>query len=63
MAERWKLEPIGRFRAWLTKEGSIADDTLDALDQQVEQEIQAAVDFAQASPVPELSTVTEDVYA
>jgi TPP-dependent pyruvate/acetoin dehydrogenase alpha subunit len=61
--EKWKQEPIARFRTWLTQAARMPAGALDATDQQIEQELEGAVDFAMESPLPALSTVTEDVYA
>jgi pyruvate dehydrogenase E1 component alpha subunit len=61
--ERWKDEPIGRFHRFLLAEAGWAEAELAQIDQQVEQEIAAAVQFALESPVPERSETWEHVYA
>jgi pyruvate dehydrogenase E1 component alpha subunit len=40
----------------------LGDDELDAIDAQVADAIEAAVEFAASSPFPDASEVTTDVY-
>jgi TPP-dependent pyruvate/acetoin dehydrogenase alpha subunit len=61
--ERWKQEPIARFRSWLIEERGFSPAELDHIDEQVERKIEEAITFAIASPEPDLSELTEDVYA
>ena len=61
--ERWKSEPIGRFRNHLVEQDGWNPATLDAIDQRVEDEISAAVKFALASAHPDASETWEHVYA
>jgi len=61
--ERWKAEPIGRFRTWLLDAGRCSEVELDAIDARVEADIQAAVEFVHSSPLPGPETITEHVYA
>lgn len=63
MDERWKAEPIGRFRRWLLEANRCAEAELDDIDARVESEIQEAVDFVHSSPWPGPDTITEHVYA
>jgi TPP-dependent pyruvate/acetoin dehydrogenase alpha subunit len=61
--ERWAQEPVGRFRRWLLKEGHCTEAELEAIEEQIEAEMQEAADFAKESPHPELEEVTDHVYA
>ena len=61
--ERWKQEPIARFRNWLIQEKGFSVAELDQIDEQVEGEMERAIAFALDSPEPDLSELMEDVYA
>jgi pyruvate dehydrogenase E1 component alpha subunit len=61
--ERWKDEPIGRFRRFLLDQSGWTEAELEQIDRQVEQEIATAVQFALESPTPEPSETWEHVYA
>lgn len=61
--ERWKDEPIARFRRYLTEQAGWAPAEIDAIEQQVEAEIAAAVKFALESPLPDPSETWDHVYA
>ena len=62
--EAWmKRDPVKLFRSYLEKQG-IADATfLDALEAEVVAEVDAAVQFAEDSPYPEMSVAYKDLYA
>jgi pyruvate dehydrogenase E1 component alpha subunit len=61
--KKWEEDdPIGLYRNYLIAENSASKDELDAIDQQAEAEIDAAVQFAEASPEPELDELFSDVY-
>lgn len=53
---------IARFRQYLRENQGIADAELDEIDAAVERRIDEAVAFAEASPFPDLSEITSDVY-
>jgi pyruvate dehydrogenase E1 component alpha subunit len=55
-------DPIGIYRAYLTKKKIAAEKDLDAIDNQVEGEVQAAVQFAESSPEPAMEELFTDVY-
>jgi pyruvate dehydrogenase E1 component alpha subunit len=55
-------DPIGIYRAHLTKEKITTEKELDAIDDQVEEEVQAAVQFAEESPEPALEELFTDIY-
>ena len=60
---RRQSDPIELYRARLI-EGKIATaEALDAIDEDVSAQSQAAYDFAEQSPEPELSTVFEDIFS
>lgn len=56
-------DPIARMRAVLVGEGILSEEQADQIEQQAKQEIEAAVEFAEKSPMPTLDTLEEDVYA
>lgn len=56
-------DPIGLLEQDLLRHGLITQDEIDALAASVAQEIEDAVAFANASAAPELSTLTDYVYA
>jgi len=62
--KRWEeQDPIGVYHKYLT-EGKVASlKSLDEIDQQVMDEVQKAVDFAEASPEPTMEDLYKDVYA
>jgi pyruvate dehydrogenase E1 component alpha subunit len=62
--EQWKVRcPIKRLRQWLLDQKLADEAELDRLSARAEQDIQAALAFAEASPDPDLSAALEDVYA
>ena len=56
-------DPIGIYRAYLTIEKIATEKELDAIDNQVEVEVQGAVQFAESSPEPAMEELFTDVYA
>lgn len=63
MEWRTKRDPIARMKKVLVEEGIMTEEEADQLEQQAKQEIEAAVEFAEKSPMPSLDTLEEDVYA
>jgi TPP-dependent pyruvate/acetoin dehydrogenase alpha subunit len=62
--ELWKKrDPILLFRTWLIEHDQFAASDLDAVEEQVQAEIEEAVAFAEASPLPEPHEALEDVFA
>ncbi len=61
----WKTErdPLKVMSAWLTEHGAADAAVLDRAKAEIEAEIEKAVQFALATPYPDASRVTEDVYA
>ncbi len=61
--KKWQeQDPIGIYHRYLTDNGIATSDELDKLDQQVENEVQAAVQFAESSPDPAPEALFEDIY-
>jgi len=61
--KKWQEnDPIGIYRAHLTKEKIATKKELDAIDAQVGEEVQAAVQFAESSPEPALEELFADIY-
>jgi len=62
--DAWKLKcPIARFRTLLIEGGTLTEESADQVEQEAYAAIEAAVAFAEASPEPDLSTITDGVYA
>lgn len=61
--ERWRQEPVGRFRAWLLESHVLSEVEIGEIEAKVEAEMQGAIDFVNQSAVPDLSEITEHVYA
>ena len=62
--ERWRQsDPILRFRDLVARHGLMDEAEMDAIDQEVEDELAAAIEFANQSPEPSPETLEDDVYA
>jgi len=62
--QKWQEnDPIGIYRSRLISEGAASTEALDAIEAQVEESVQAAVQFAEASPEPAAEELFADVYA
>jgi len=63
--QSWKTEkdPIANFTKWLIEQKVADKGKLDAIQAELEAEMQKAVDFAVAAPYPSPDEVGEDVYA
>ncbi|MFC3932948.1 thiamine pyrophosphate-dependent dehydrogenase E1 component subunit alpha [Streptococcus dentapri] len=62
--DSWKKkDPLLNFRNYLAENSDLTTEELDVIHDQVVQEIDAAYEFAQNSPDPELSVAFEDVWA
>ncbi len=57
-----KRDPIPRFRKKLVKMGALTEKEADKIHQEVEEEIDRAVKFAEESPLPDPEETLEDVY-
>ncbi|MFS1663732.1 thiamine pyrophosphate-dependent dehydrogenase E1 component subunit alpha [Streptococcus sp. zg-JUN1979] len=61
--DTWKAkDPVKRYRAYLLDNGIASEDELVKIEQQVKEEVEAGVAFAEESPYPDLSVAFEDVY-
>ena len=62
--EKWQQEdPIGIIRAYLIKEKLADVDELDEIENQVDEETQEAIEFAEASPEPAAEELFTNIYA
>jgi len=62
--KKWEeQDPIGAFRAALIKGKVATTKALDGLDAKALEETNQAVEFAEASPEPELDTLFDNIYA
>lgn len=62
--DEWRqLDPINRVRRGLVEAGIITEARAEEIDQEAQQVIVAAVEFAENSPEPDVATVEEYVYA
>jgi acetoin:2,6-dichlorophenolindophenol oxidoreductase subunit alpha len=63
--ERWRdtRDPVKLAAEWVTSGGMAPASRLDQIDEEVQAEVRAAVEFALNAPFPEPGEVTEDVYA
>ena len=62
--EMWqKKDPIPRFRKYLIKKGGLAEKYAERIDQEINEEIENAVRFAEESPFPAPEEVLTDVSA
>ena len=57
-----KRDPIKRFRKKLIEMGVLTDEGADGLSQEIDDEMDRAVKFAEESPLPALEEVLEDVF-
>jgi pyruvate dehydrogenase E1 component alpha subunit len=62
LEEKKNDDPILRLKAYLLDEKLATEADLDQVDEEVTQEVSAAVDFAEESPVSPLEAIYEDVY-
>jgi len=61
--QEWlKKDPIPRFEVWLKQNGKADEEELTELREHVEREIDAAIEFAESSPLPEPADVYTDVF-
>ncbi|MGJ0239744.1 thiamine pyrophosphate-dependent dehydrogenase E1 component subunit alpha [uncultured Novosphingobium sp.] len=61
-AAAMEADPVPRLRRKLIDEGIATEEQLAQIEADIEESIDAAVEFALASPLPELSELTTDVY-
>jgi pyruvate dehydrogenase E1 component alpha subunit len=63
VADRRQNDPIELYRTRLIEQKVATNEALEALDEEVSAQAQAAYDFAEQSPEPELETVFEDIFS
>jgi TPP-dependent pyruvate/acetoin dehydrogenase alpha subunit len=64
MLEEWaKADPIERFRTWLQEHANMSGEQEDEITSGVKRLLSEAMERAEASPLPETSTLTEGVFA
>ena len=62
--EAWlKRDPLPKFRNDIIQGGYATAEELNAIEKGVDKEIEEAIEFAENSPYPDVSILTEDVYA
>jgi acetoin:2,6-dichlorophenolindophenol oxidoreductase subunit alpha len=61
--EAMARDPVPAWRNWLLQNGHTTESELQQLESALQQEIEAAVQFALASPDPDLAELTTDVFA
>jgi pyruvate dehydrogenase E1 component alpha subunit len=62
--EEWRQrDPIVTFKRRLLTEGLATEAELNAVDEAVQRELEEAVQFAEASPEPDLEDALQDIYA
>ncbi|MBI3852812.1 MAG: dehydrogenase [Verrucomicrobia bacterium] len=62
--DAWKNRcPILRFGKWLVAEGLATNEQLREIDDRVTKRIEAAVEFAESSPLPDAATANDHVWA
>lgn len=59
----WRREPLARFRSDMTAAGLVTDAELDTINNEIQAEIAAAVEFAKESPPPDPATSMDYIYA
>ncbi|MDP9083748.1 MAG: thiamine pyrophosphate-dependent dehydrogenase E1 component subunit alpha [Pseudomonadota bacterium] len=61
--ESWvEKDPIPRFRAWMMANGHATEAELTTIETAIEDELDAAVEFALSSPFPSLDELRKDVF-
>jgi pyruvate dehydrogenase E1 component alpha subunit len=55
-------DPIIRLKSYIIEKKLFSNDELDAIDEEVKQEVMDSVEFAENSELPPLETIYEDVY-
>ena len=58
-----EVRPMPRFAKFLVENGVMTQEEVDAVDKQVEKEIEDAIAFADAQPLPAVETAVVDVYS
>lgn len=56
-------DPVPRFRSWLIQQKYFGDADLSSIEAAIDEQVNAAVEFALASPYPDLAELSRDVLA
>lgn len=62
LEDRKSEDPIVRLQRYMTDNDLATDDDLEAIDDEIKQEVLDAIEFAENSPEPPPETIYEDVY-
>jgi pyruvate dehydrogenase E1 component alpha subunit len=62
MESKKNEDPIIRLKSYMIEHDIASNDDLDAVDEEVKQEVMDSVEFAEQSPFPPVETMYEDVY-
>ena len=61
--EEWRVrDPLVAFPARLTEEGLLGEDDVERMDKEAVSTVDAAVEFADGSPFPDLDSLYDDIY-
>src|SRR5579862_1837812 len=55
-------DPVPAWRTWLLQNGHATESELQQIDAAIQQEVEAAVEFALSSPEPDVAEMTTDVF-
>jgi pyruvate dehydrogenase E1 component alpha subunit len=55
-------DPVIRMKAYILEHELSDDAQLDAIDEDVKNEVKASVEFAESSPAPDLEAIYENIY-
>ncbi|HLS20205.1 MAG TPA: thiamine pyrophosphate-dependent dehydrogenase E1 component subunit alpha [Bacillota bacterium] len=62
--DKWKeRDPIGRYEKLLCEAGLLTQEKISVIKENVEQQVQASIEYAEKSPKPSPADVLSDVYA
>jgi len=62
--EEWRgRDPIGRYKSYLVTTAGLDEQVVDQIEQQARTAIEAAIEFAEASPNPDPAELMTDIYA
>ncbi|AKU91195.1 pyruvate dehydrogenase (acetyl-transferring) E1 component subunit alpha [Vulgatibacter incomptus] len=57
-----KLDPIPKMRDWILSKKAAKEAELDAIDEQIDKDVEESIRFAEESPWPPVSDLYEDIY-
>jgi len=62
--EKWtNRDPIQTFKKFLLESGILFEDEIHKSERKIREQVEAAVEFAQASPLPHIESAYEHIYA